>query len=221
MNIAQLKKESIRQGIITCSIIVLCVAGYLYLGAYSNTLNQEKSTIQKDITATNSRIVNFQRKQQEYEEAKKLWATLSDNQKKRSGIILANAQQLLENLKNQYALGGFKADISKPEELKDIYKTETTVVVSTKVDLTFDALTDESIFSFIGALSRGLPGYVKILSLQISREGNIGPVLLKNLQEGKYQSVVQGRLSFYWRDLKDVSEDAKAPGKGGANAAEQ
>lgn len=218
---AGLRREMIRQCIITGTVLMLCVCVYVSLHMYGNGLEEVKIQIDREITSINSRVVNFERKQQEYEEAKKLWSTLSDNQKKRPGIVLGNAQQFLENLKNQYALGAFKADISKPVELQDVYKTETTVVVSTRVDMVFDGLTDESIFAFISALNRGLPGYVKMDSLQVTRQGEVSPVLLKNLSEGRYQPVVQGRLSFYWRDLKDISIEMPAPSeaKGGPDNA--
>lgn len=205
MKVSQLKRKVVIQAIITAIVLTLSTVLYYQLQSYEASLNLSLIHTKNEATSIKSRIVNFQRKELEYDEAKKLWANLSDSQKKRSGIVLASAQQLLENLRNQYSLGGFKADISKPVDLQDVYRTETTVVASTKVELSFDALNDESVFAFIGALSRGLPGYIKISSLQVTREGEITPVLLKNLQEGKYQPVVRGRMAFYWRDLKDVS----------------
>lgn len=211
MRVAQLKKEVIRRTIATLIIVVICAVGYWYFQSYGDQLAAQRDQLQRDIVSLNSKIVNFERKQQEYEEAKQLWSTLSDSQKKRSGIILGNAQQLLDNLKDQYSLGGFKADISKPVELKDIYKTDTTVVMSTKVELTFDALTDESIFAFVAALSRGLPGYVKIDYLHVMRSGEINPLLIRNLQQGTYQPVVQAKMTFYWRDLKDITPEETTP----------
>lgn len=205
MKTIELQHAVVKQFIVTFMIILFAAGGYFYLESYGADLEAQKIQVERETMALNSRIANFQRQQHEYEEAQKLWYTLSDTQKKRSGIILANAQQLLTNLKDQYTLGGFKADISKPEILRDVYSTETTAVVSTRVDLAFNALSDESVFSFVAALTRGLPGYVKIDSFQVAREGNIDPLLIKDLRRGKFHPIVQGRMTFFWRDLKDLT----------------
>lgn len=208
MQLQDVKKILIHRIIAATLLAVGGVAGYFIVGKYQQVLVQEQQSVQKEITSVNAKINTLEHKQQEYDEAKKLWDRLSDRQKKRDGLEIAATQQLLDQLKNYYLLRTLKLNMSKPVELTDRYKTTTTVVLTSRVTLVFEGLSDEQVLSFLGALFKYMPGYMTVRTFHISRELSVTDGVLEKIKLGTSLPMVKGDLTFDWRDLKDATQDA-------------
>lgn len=207
MQLHDIKKQLAQRITIAGIVLASGVAGYFIVNHYEQNLEKQQQFAQNEISKLNSKISAFERQQEEYEEARKLWNKLSDTQKRQNGLEISGAQQLLDDLKNYYLLRSLKVNMSKPVELRDLYKTTTTVVMSSKVDLTFEGQSDEYIFSFIGALKKYLPGYMTVKSFRLVRELSVTPSVLEKIRLGTAMPMVKGDISFNWRDLKDITQD--------------
>ena len=84
-------------------------------------------------------------------------------------------------------------------------------MVSSTVTLTFEAISDQYAMSFVDAVKKELPGYVKILSLRINKLDGINEQVIIQASRGEFPSLVKARLQFLWRDLKEKESDLPIP----------
>lgn len=205
MKIRELKKRLIQRVIMGSVLLIFSLGGYFIIEDYSSTLFASQKKVQREIVALNAKIKRFEAKQMEYKESKKLWDRLADSEKLRNGLDIGATQRLFDEFKAQYLLRQLDVDLSKPEELNDM-KTQTTVVESSKVDITFEALSDEYVYALLAAINEYMPGYITIKSFRISREVGVTAAVLEKIYDGIAVPMVKGNITLYWRDLKDVSE---------------
>lgn len=206
MKLLEVKATLIKRIILSAVMLVLTVAAYYYIESYRENMAAKEDKVQRNVTNLNSQITEFDRKYKEFKEASKLWEKLNSKQKKRSGLQINTVQNFLEDLKQEYRIIELNVNMSKPEELKDSYRTATTVVVSSTVEINFRAISDEYVLSFIATLMNDFPGYIKILSFRINRETELTPDVLQKLQRGTLIPLINGDIKLQWRDLKDITK---------------
>jgi len=208
MKFTKLRNILIRNIIIY--LIVFVVIGLIYsqLVDKRDSDAQKRDMVQNEVTVLDNKLNALNKKVSDVKEATKLWQRLNEKNKKREGLKIDSIKKILDDLKKRYKLVQTDADIdlSTPVELADIYKTETTVVVASKVTLKFRTITDEYAFSYVDALMKELPGYVKIQNLLLTRTNTpLTDDLLQRISKGEIPELVEGSITFDWRDLKDVS----------------
>ena len=209
MIVRELKKQLIQRLVMGGVLSLISLVGYYIIQDYSSQKAEERRVLQNEIVSLNGRIKRFEAMQLEFKESRKLWDRLTDTQKKRNGLDIGVAQQLFEELKEHYLLRNLKVDLSKPEELQDLYKTATTVVESSKVDIVFEGLSDDYVFAFLSAIGEYMPGYITIKSFRIVRDLDVNATVLQKIHEGTSVPMVKGSITLYWRDLKDTAQARK------------
>ncbi len=206
MKLLEVRATLIKRVAISAVMLILTLAAYYYIENYRITMAEKEAKVQRNVSNLNSQITEFDRKYKEFKEASKLWEKLNNTQKKRAGLQINTVQDFLEELKQEYKIIELNVNMSKPEELKDSYRTTTTVVVSSIVEINFRAISDEYVLSFISTLMNDLPGYVKVLSFRINRENELTPEMLQQLQKGTLVPLINGDIRLQWRDLKDITK---------------
>ena len=206
MKLLQLKKQLIIRIVIALSISAVIFATYIYLNGKEEDILQHQIAAKKKVSALQDRLQLMKKKEKEITEAITLYQRLNDNVKRGDGLNVETFQKTLEDLRDRYKLTQIIVDFTKPVNLEDIYKTDTTVVVSSTVTLKFSGISDEYLLSFVEALTKELPGYVKIHRLMLSRTSDLTDDLLHKISKGENVDLVSGEMTFMWRDLKDVSK---------------
>jgi hypothetical protein len=205
MKLVKLKKLLIIQLSVCGGIILVAMLLYYWLDNKKQTDLQQSGVLQGEISGLYVKLNAINKKAKEIKEATKLWQRLNEKHKKREGLKIDSIKKTFDQFKKRYRLSEANLDLSTPVELVDIYKTDTTVVVSSEVTVKFKAITDEYVFSFIDAVLKELPGYVKVEMLQMSRTGEVNDDLLRRISKGENPELVAGSMTFQWRDLKDIS----------------
>lgn len=197
----------IKRGILYVILLSLCGGGYYYVDSTLKGQHRAEQFLQNDINSLNGKITSLLSKSKEFAESYKLWKKLFKTDQKQEGLKISQVQSLLNLFKERYKLTEMSVDLSTPKNLEDIYKTDTAVVQSSEVSLKFAGLSDEYLLSFVGAIKNKFPGYVKIKALKLNRVGKIDKETLLKISRGAAPSLVSGELEFYWRDLKDISQE--------------
>lgn len=205
MKLLQLKRTLIIRSIIYIILLIGTTLLYGYLSADREAVTQKSDALKSDIADLNNKLTIFNRKIQDIREATKLWQRLNDKHKKSEGLRIDSIKKIFDDYKKQYKLSEATLDLSTPTELTDMYKTDTTVVVSSNVSVKFKVISDEYALSFVDAVMNNLPGYVKLEKLSLTRIGEITDETLLRVSRGEIPELVTGEITFQWRDLKNTT----------------
>lgn len=207
MKFGSLKRFLILRAAIYCSILLFAIVLYLVLSISHDSAVAEHKKINREIAGLNGRLATVNKEITEFAAANTLWEELSNKEKAQAGLRLNEAEDIFKALEEQYRLADVSLDLSKPKELQDQYKTRTTVVVTSDITVSFSAISDLHVFSFIQDLIAKLPGYTKIQSLSMSRGANLSADMIENARFGDYPRLVNVKLSLLWRNLKDITSE--------------
>jgi hypothetical protein len=202
MDIKTLQKKTLTRTGAYLLIIVCVVSICIYLGSVEKTVQEKHDWLKNDISQLSRKLDGLSIKAKEFAEAAKMWEGLSDEQKKLQGMKINNAKDLLDKLKDQYKLVDVKISFSKPDELKEVYISDTIAVVSSEVSIDFKGMTDEFILGFVADILNQFPGYIQVTSLSITRAREVTKGDLEKIATGEYQGLAEGKIVFSWRDLK-------------------
>lgn len=209
MNYDTLKKQTQIRGAIALVAVILTVGVSVYISHMQSTTQTRLYRERNQTIQQQTKLQRLLQQKKEFAESIKLWKQLSGDSKSLSGLKIDESKDVLRRLENTYKLSNTSIIITPPEELYDIYKNDTTVVVSSKVTYAFETITDEIAFAFINELPKKLPGYIKIVSLKMERHGELNNDTITQLYEGTPVGLVRTHLVFHWRDIKNIAEEAE------------
>lgn len=184
------------------AVIVVTSALAFYLSGMKEEMDKKYVWIKNDIGDLNRKLEGLNQKTVEFSEAVKAWELLPKEAKALPGLRINDAKDILEKLQKKYRLTGVKTSFSKPAEITGEYKTDTVMLVSSVISMSFNAKSDNYIYGFIDDLGREMPGYVQIRSFSINNPAKISKDILKRIAQGEDVSVVSASIEFYWHDLK-------------------
>jgi hypothetical protein len=161
------------------------------------------ANLQQDINLFNAQTTNLEMQIKQAQDAKELWYRIT-NAKSSDGLQIDKAKQVLKHLESSYLLAKpVDVNMSSPIELKDQYKTATTVIMSSDVTLKLVAPNDEVILAYVDSIIHNLPGFVKIRQLQLERTKPFDQSYIDSLNSGALvPELINGTVVFGWRDFK-------------------
>lgn len=93
------------------------------------------------------------------------------------------------------------------------------VVMESPITITLSALDDIDIYRFIYYLNYGFPGHIAIDRLEIKREGEVSPEILKAIGRGNPSALVTATMELQWRTM--ARKESIAPETLSSNTAAQ
>jgi cell division protein FtsL len=205
-----LKRKLIKLGVVNLVVVVVCLAVTYWSSAAKDSAIQHNTKLADEISALQVKKSALENKIQDLKAAAKLWDTLNIKNKKREGLQIDTAKSLLKQYEKHYYLSApVTVSLSTPTELSDVYKTPSTVVIASEVSLKLSGLKDSYLLEFVDALFKNLPGFAKVKSFAIERNGVITNEVLSRVAQGELPSLVSIDLVFSWRDFKDISKSIK------------
>lgn len=213
MYVDHLKRNLLKQ-VLYSGIIVAALAGsYVLFDEKSTQLKEELRKHQSEIQQQKQKIETLLLQQKDFRESAKLWEQLSDDSKKLEGLRIEEGRLLLEELKDDYKLGSLDIKVTPPTELSGAYKTETSTIMSSKVNLSYTAISDQYALSFLDALLTRMPGYIQISNFSIRRDSDFSAAIIESIYNGQLPALVSVSLEFQWQDLKSTATThIEAPG---------
>lgn len=186
-----------------CIILIVFVSSIsIYLSGTAEEYNKKYTWIKNDISELGRKLDGLNQKTVEFSEAVKAWESLPEDAKLLPGLRINDAKDILDKLQIKYKLTNVKTSFSKPEELSGDYKTDTVMMASSIISMTFNAKSDTYVYGFISDLTQRLPGYMQIKSLSINPPQQITKEVLKQISIGADVNIISVTMDFYWHDLK-------------------
>ena len=205
-----LKKRLIKLGCINVCVIMLAYSGYYVSGEMKIEKLDIQTKTKSEILTINSESFSLESKINEAKEATKLWSRFNQNDKKGDGLEIDKAKSIIKYVESQYLLSKpIDVNLSTPVELKDIYQTDTTVVVSSDVTLKISAVSDEIIISLIDSTLKNFPGFTRIKTITFNKVTDLTNEIIAVINRGNddLPVIVEGVVVFEWRDLKYLNKD--------------
>lgn len=114
-----------------------------------------------------------------------------------------------DQYKALYFLSNLKLSMGPTTEMTGPkYKRNTQIMVSSDITVSFEALSDEDVYSMMHAVERDFPGTVKTTRFTLSRKNKLtDEALLTITQSGQYP-LVSGQWLFTWIGIKPIETDA-------------
>lgn len=205
MRLAVAKKDLLAKIVICSLVIVITLISVWYVQAQFNDRESKRDWLYVDIRDLESKLAGLNRKTLAFSKGVKIWEGFSEEKRALNGLRITKAQHILKNLEKRYKLTNVNIYVSKPESLENAGTTETVELVSSKVNISFRALTDAYVLAFIAALEKEMPGYVQINTFNMSRANLVTKEVLRQILDGKLPGLVNANLEFVWTDFHNIS----------------
>ncbi|MBL0319228.1 MAG: hypothetical protein IPP74_08075 [Alphaproteobacteria bacterium] len=215
-----IKKSQLIQIYFYVALLLASVAITSSLYMWHTKLGEKSAGLQSGITEMNQKITKARNAAGEYQKALETWNRLNDNQRQINGVNIDKARELIAQLQKKYRILKVDVNMTSPIVNPDIsrkHRTKEVEVEESRVTIDFTAITDVYAFSFINALHRLLPGFMKMGQLRMDRGGALTPAMLEKMAQGDFPPLVKGKLEFVWQDFKrqpaevDANNNKKKP----------
>ncbi len=118
---------------------------------------------------------------------------------------IRTARPVIEALKKQYAISNVDVTFSNVEETP-LETNQSIGVVTNRITIAMDTLTDELLFSFLDMLIETFPGYLRIERIDINKEATaLTSQVIERIRQGEKPALVSGEVQLQWKVLKDIS----------------
>lgn len=168
-----------------------------------STLQAQSSTLQSEVDQMRDSFTQFDKKKVVFEDISRMGFFNDQNR------VLA--RERFETLQKLSKIISARYEIKAANVLSQDIPIETGfVVMESPISITLTALDDIDIYRFIYYLNYGFPGHVTINSLEILREGEITPEILKDIGTGNPPSLITATMELEWRTM--ARKESIAPG---------
>lgn len=201
----ELKKSQLAKIYLYTGLVVLSLAltGSLYV--WSQKLVEKSGWLQNEISSQNQNITRARNDANDFQQAVNTWNNLNASQKQKQGVNIDKARELIDQLKIKYRIQRIDVNMTSPIINNDIRRkngTKDFQIEESIVKINFDTITDIYALSFINALAKQLPGFVKITDVKLERVGQVNPAILEKIAQGTFPVLVKGKMDFIWQDFK-------------------
>lgn len=213
MKFKALQQRLIRISVIAAVIVAVLGAGLYALQSWSESLAIEHRQIQSRLSATRSDIATRESKAMDAEKYMGLYKTLisSSEQDKLADLNRDKAQDWISEAASELQLSELNGAFDPVVNIDGAnFKKKTLQGVTSKVTLTFSALTDEQLYRFLEAVIVDFPGYVKVNKVVLEKKGDINDAILIAAGRGKFVPLVSGQLEFNWIAMKKNAPESSS-----------
>lgn len=219
-----MKFKALQQKLVKTSAITVtavCALGAAAYGVYmwSDSLNQDFTKAEREARNLRNDLNMREDKAIEAEKYIGLYAEIQegDESSKRSDLNRDKAQRWISEVAGQLQLSNLNGTFDPVVNIESAeFQKKTLQAITSKVTLTFAALSDEQLYRFVQAISKDFPGYVRITKVTIERKGSIDDTTLINAGKGIFPELVEGSIEFQWIAVKKpvAEEPARNEGRG-------
>lgn len=196
--------------------ILAALGGIIYfLGTVISDYEGQKTALSAQLAAVRQDKTMLQNKFDKINNNTDLYAQISgaDAQEK-LGISRQFLRKKINDFKARYFLNAFSLTMSPIQDLSgDKYRFKNTTISSSDLSASFDALTDEDIYSLTKALENELPGSIRITQLRVERAGKVTNESLRAIAKNGQYTMVKGDMKFTWFGIRPPEPAESEAGK--------
>jgi hypothetical protein len=176
------------------------------------TLQAQASTLQSEVDQMRQDFTQFDSKKAVFENISRM-GFFNDQNRVLARERFDTLQKLSKIMSARYEI--------KPAKIfsQDIPLETGFVVMESPITMKLTALDDVDVYRFIYYLNYGFPGHVTINNLEIKREGEITPEVLKEIGTGNPPELITATMEMKWRTM--ARKESIAPETLSSNTAVQ
>lgn len=211
----QLTKRTVKQGVIA-AIIVATVGGVFGgVSYYADTIAKAKSDAESKLSSDKGTLSNLKTQMDKSGEAEKRFAAIQqEHQSTEFYSNLDGIKGCLSASRGRYHLGTdtkFEKGTEAPSDRSELSSLNYNILVRSRMKLTFSALTDMHVFSFLQDLKTTCPGLIRVDSLKLSRKGELDDLTISQIRNGTTPLLVSAEVQLSWIGImKKESKDPKS-----------
>ncbi len=177
-----------------------------------STLQAQASTLQSEVDQMRQDFAQFDSKKAVFENISRM-GFFNDQNRVLARERFDTLQKLSKIMSARYEI--------RPAKIfsQDIPLETGFVVMESPITMTLTALDDLDVYRFIYYLNYGFPGHVTINKLEIKREGEITPEVLKEIGTGNPPALITATMELQWRTM--ARKESIAPETLSSNTAVQ
>ncbi len=130
-----------------------------------------------------------------------------------------DAQEILNRLRKKYRINNLSVRFGEAITSSGDGSTDNTSsmeIISRDINLTFDALSDLHVFSFLKAIEKEMPGFLSYASVSVTRQRQLTRDALLEISEGKEPRIVNAEIVYNWQGIQKKGKATdEAPAAGG------
>jgi hypothetical protein len=209
------KMQLLKKQLVKCSLIAAVAASASSAVAYSvyswsDSVLSEKQKLERDLSRTRGNVNSLESKHREAQQYLEFYSKITSDseQDKISDLSRQKAEVWLKSAATRSNIMNMDGKVEPIEWIDSpAFKKQTFEGITSKVLLTFDAMTDEQAYQFMQDVERGFPGYIKITHFKLKKNKEIDDAVLIGAGKGDFPPLVTGELGFNWIGVREVAQD--------------
>ena len=125
---------------------------------------------------------------------------ITENQKIRNGIDMESIRVVIDDIANKHSIDNLNISFSIPTQITEI-KGNPIDVLNTEITITFNCLTEYSVYYFLNELTNNKNAFFIIEELEIKKIKNIDKELIKTLIENGTANLLSVTIKLQWYEL--------------------
>lgn len=216
----KLKEKLTKESMMIAGIVIVLSGVGFGLSSYADSNQQDLTAANNSLQGVNAQIVEIERKSNIVSTSLDQFNSIKKRMDKKEFLLDTEVAQLkLNELRKKFLLSSATVAITDEKSLTTpaLSRFSALVFSSRDVSITFKALTDLHVYSFINALKNEFPGFTKIYEVKISRLSKVNQSVKKGIvYAGQEPELIEATVKFYWLGFKlKTSEPAANAVTGG------
>ena len=209
-----LRKRLIKEGIIFFLALAILFAAGMMLSDYDDSTLSEKNTKEGENSSLRAQHASIQQELGTDIDVSTYYNTYFAGHNRNFLLNREFAAEWMAVMREKNHLANLALTISPTTDMpQDFMHLKSNIVTKNDVTLTFGAVSDNSIYGFIEAMERALPGIASFKDLRFTRDRELARNVITELSQHHIMPLVTGEISFSWLGMRSV-EDAKNPRSG-------
>ncbi len=210
----QLTKRITKLAAIIVATLLVCGGLLAAASMHAQSSMEQKTSMESKFSQDNSLLGNLRTQLEKSGESQKRYAEIQLN--RNSDDFTATIEDLREFLERSALQHGLnKANIKSSKEAAsdkpELANFNYTVMLRQRYSISFKAVSDVHVYSFIDDLRRSAPGLVRIDKVEIKRDADLSEVFFSQIQTGTTPLLVDATIEFTWiRMVPKATEEKKA-----------
>lgn len=209
-----------RQGAISSGIVLFFAGLYAGSSYLSEQALQLKTDAENNANRDQGKIAELHSQLDKSSVAEKRFIEI--NQGRNNADYSPNTELLtnwMRSAKVMYRLSqSFKLTlaIGKRTDNLELLRHNYEILIHDGMSISFDAMSDQHVFSFLESMLKESPGFIRINKFSIQRKSDIDRAILEQMRAGYAPLTTETKIEFNWITVSDKKAPPAAEGKAGS-----
>lgn len=198
--IRQTVSYAVKAGVLVAGVGII----YSAISLYADSVAGQKTGLEGKLAQDSALLANLRSQMDKSGEAEKRFVELQGN--RTTDELVANFEGLqifLRNAAARYRLSDTQITLAKevPTDKPELKNFTYDVLLRPRLGLTFKAISDAHVFSFIHDLEHAAPGLIRIDKVELKRASRLADMTdntISKLKQGTSELLVEGSIELTW-----------------------